>query len=490
MGLFGTSKRAPRSSGVVELVAASRARADDQFVGRTFLGKYTVKKFLGEGSNAHVFLAAGPDPRQMVVVKRIKEEAASNPRFRQFFDAEVRSMARFRHPYVVRLLDASLDDPNGPCLVLEYIAGATLEAVLAKERVMPPERAARILGPFGHALYAAQLAEIAHRDLKPANLMVTGYGTPAESVRVMDFGFAGFTHKPHIQLSELTGHGSVFACGTPAYVSPEMVRGDSTDARADIYSVGVMLFEMLTGRLPFECNTAEKMVEAHIKSTPPRFHRIGYGHIPPAVEAVVQIALSKYPSERQQSMKDLVEQYGRAVGLNLWQQTAPEGYKYGEPPQSGELPIDLAGATSTPADRASEPFILSDVFEATLPEKLAAIKLRGFIDDVSGQVLESEPGLIRVRVEMPEGHKQPQQRPTGSGVFAFLSGVIRTAPGMQKGKEPIEIELQMKKLDANKVAVLVAFRPVRPYMPSDATLWAERCEAYYAHLRSYVMPEG
>ncbi len=492
MGLFGTSKRAPRSSGVVELVAAPRgAGAGERFVGRTFLGKYTVRKFLGEGSNAHVFLAAGPDPRNVVVVKRVKEEAASNPRFRQFFDAEVRSMARFRHPYVVRLLDASLDDPNGPCLVMEYIAGATLEAVLAKERVMPPERVARILGPFGHALYAAQLAEIAHRDLKPANLMITGYGTPAESVRVMDFGFAGFTHKPHIQLSELTGQGSVFACGTPAYVSPEMVRGDSTGARADIYSVGVMLFEMLTGRLPFECDTAEKMVEAHVKATPPRFHRIGHGHIPPAVEAVVQIALSKYPSERQQSMKELVEQYGKAVGQDLWNLTAPAGYTYStQPPQSGELPINLAGSPPTPADRASEPFILSDVFEATLPEKLAAIKLRGFIDDVSGEVLESEPGLIRVRVEMPEGHKQPQQRPTGSGVFAFLSGVIRTTQGVAKGKEPIEIELQMKKLDANKVAVLVAFRPVRPFFPSDATLWAERCEAYYAHLRSFVMPEG
>ena len=130
--MFGSSKSAS-PSGVVDLVpaAASRGGIGERLLGKTFLGKYTTRKFLGEGSNAHVFLASvAADPSQRVVVKRIKEEATSAARFRQFFDAEVRSMARFRHPYIVRLIDASLDDPNGACLVLEYISGATLEEVL------------------------------------------------------------------------------------------------------------------------------------------------------------------------------------------------------------------------------------------------------------------------------------------------------------------------------------------------------------------------
>jgi hypothetical protein len=400
-------------------------------------------------------------------------------------------MRRFNHPYIVRLLDASLDDPLGPCLVLEYINGVTLEGVLDREKTMAPDRVGRFLGPLAHALYAAQLGGIAHRDLKPANLMVTDYRTDAESVRVMDFGFAGFTSKPHIQLAELTGRGQATACGTPAYVSPEMVRGDSTDARADIYSVGVMLYEMLTGRLPFEHRELQGLLEAHVKHPPPRFNRIGCGHVPPAVEAVVQIALSKYPSERHPSMKELCEQFGKAVGWDVWGLTAPPGYSYDRRAGAADA-IDLvpAGGSVIVEDAALDPFVLSDVFEATLPERLAALKLRGFIDDVSAEAVESEPGLIRVRVEMPAAGKGGGEPRSGSRVLAFLSGVMRTPPAVPRGKEPIEIELRMKKQDANKVSVTVAFRPVRPYLPTDPSGWAERCEAYYAHLRKFVMPEG
>jgi hypothetical protein len=178
--------------------------------------------------------------------------------------------------------------------------------------------------------------------------------------------------------------------------------------------------------------------------------------------------------------------------------TAPPGYTYAEHASPADSGISMMGLSGLPADagegvreEASDPFVLSDVFEATLPEKLAALKLRGFIDDVGGEVVESEPGLIRVRVEVPAGYREPQKRSSGSGVFAFLSGVVRaTGSAVPRGKEPIEIELQMKKLDANKVAVLVAFRPVKPFLPTDPGVWSERCEAYYSHLRKFVMPEG
>lgn len=486
MPLFGSSQKRPPTTPVP--VAPARRGPADRYLGKAFLGRYTATTFLGEGSNAHVYLADDTTGRQPVVVKRIKDEVAAGSRFRQFFEAEVKSMRKFRHPYIVRLIDAALDDPLGPCLVLEYIAGSTLEAVMEREKTMTPDRAGRFLGPLAHALYAAQVAGIAHRDLKPANLMVTGYRSDAESVRVMDFGFAGFTSKPHIQLAELTGVGTVTACGTPAYVSPEMVRGDSTDARADIYSVGVMLFEMLTGRLPFEHPKLEDLLEAHVKATPPRFSRIGFGHIPPAVEGVVQIALSKYPTERQQSMKEFCEQYGKAVGWDVWGMTAPPVHLL-DPSGSDAIDLVPAAKPAVVADPAIDPYILSDRFEATLPEKLAALKLRGFIEDARGQVVESEPGLIRVRVEMPGGGGGPDTPRSGSRVLAFLSGVMRTA-GVPKGKEPIEIELRMKKLDQSKVVVQVAFRPVHPYLPTDTEHWAGRCEAYYSHLRQFIMPEG
>jgi eukaryotic-like serine/threonine-protein kinase len=494
MRLFDSPKKRSQESSIVPLQSTTRA-APKSFVPRTYLGKYTTVKPLGEGSNATVFLArVNRQPQQYVVVKRIKDSASSAPRFRQFFSAEVRSMAKLRHPYIVQLVDASVDDPLGACLVLEYIPGITLEAALHRETVMAPDRVGRFLGPLGHALYAAQLAGVAHRDLKPANLMITGYGTDDECLSVMDFGFAGFTSKPHIQLAELTGEGQRFACGTPAYVSPEMVRGDSTDTRADIYSVGVILFELLTGRLPFEFDDQAKLLDAHVRRDPPTFKQLGYGHLPPGVEETVRTAMCKYPSERQQTMKDLVDQFSKAVGWNIWELTAPKtnekkigfGSMFDVTKASGD---DTKEAIAAKTGEMTSPFILSDVFEATLPEKLAALKLRGFIEDVQGQVIESEPGLIRVRVEMPSGYREQSPRAGGSGVFAFLSGVIRTIPSVPRGQEPIEIEMKMEKLSTDKVAVLVAFRPVSAFMPTDPKMWAERCEAYYGHLRKFIMPE-
>ena len=478
MRLFGSSAKRVEEAPIA-LTPAPRTHEADAYVGQTFLGKYRVRKFLGEGSNAHVFLAqSAADPKAQVVVKRIKDEAAIAPRFRQFFEAEVRSMLGFHHPYVVRLLDASLDDPLGACLVLEYIHGVTLETILQRDGALHRDRVGAFLGPLAHALYAAQLGGIVHRDLKPANLMVVDPGTQRESVRVMDFGFAGFSAKPHIQLAELTGQGSIFACGTPAYVSPEMIRGDATDARADIYSVGVMLYELLTGRLPFEYNEQQKLLAAHIRDTPPRFNRIGFGHIPPVVEAAVQIALSKYPSERHQNMKELCDQFSRGVGWDCWEASAPPDYVSPAPAQIrvGASPEDAS------ADDIDDRFILSDLLEACLPEKLAAIKLRGFIDEVGGHVVESEPGLIRVRLELPPGWKEPASR---SGVFSFLSGARRS---VNRGNEPIEVSLKMQKVDANRVAVLVDFRPMKMFMPSDPGLWLERCEAYYSVLRKFIMP--
>jgi eukaryotic-like serine/threonine-protein kinase len=461
------------------------------YIGQVFLGRYEAVRFLGEGSNAHVYLARDTsDSSQLVVVKRIKDHVQQTPRFRQFFEGEVRSMSRFKHPYAVGLHGASLDDPLGSCLVLDFIPGVTLEAILQKERRLDPTRMAQLLAPLFHALYAASKHQLVHRDLKPANLMVMDYGKEEESVRVMDFGFAGFSSKPHIQLAELTGHGAVFACGTPAYVSPEMVRGDAVDARGDLYSVGVMMFEMLTGRLPFECSTVEELMNAHIAEPPPKFNRIGFSHVPPAVEAVVQIALSKFPSERHPNAKELAIQLGRAVGLDLWKEYAPTGYESVPPkPQAQDDEVvlctlaDTEKADPSPADK----FVLSDMFEALLPEKLAAVKLRGFIEDVGGIAISSEPGFIRVQLELPANWKEPTGpvSQSKSGLFSMFSA--NRTPTISKGKEPIEVDLKLHKINADRVSVLVAFRPLKWYIPTDVTTWNARCEQYYSILRNYLM---
>jgi len=459
-------------------------------LGKVFLGRYEAVRFLGEGSNAHVYLGREVrDHSRLVVIKRIKDHVQTNPRFRQFFDGEVKSMSRFSHPYAVQLHGASLDDPLGACLVLDFIPGVTLEAVLTRVGRVSEERMARLIGPLLHALEAAQTAGVVHRDLKPANLMVTDADTDAESVRVMDFGFAGFASKPHIQLAELTGRGTVFACGTPAYVSPEMIRGDSVDPRGDLYSVGVVMYEMLAGRLPFDGATTEDLLAAHIHKPPPRFGRIGCPDISAAVEGVVQVALSKYPSERHAGAREMAKQLSRAVGFDVWEATKPAAHA-GRPASDDDVVICTLAEDDEPRRdpaTAADQFVLSDRFEAMLPERLAVVKLRGFIEDVNGLAIASEPGFIRVRLELPSGWKEPSAPPNASksGLMNFFSSL--RVPSVSRGKEPIEVDLQMQKLDSDRVAVLVAFRPLQWYLPDDRAAWNVRCEGYYSVLREYLM---
>lgn len=446
-------------------------------VGKTALGRYRLLRSLGSGSNGEAFLAEPLQfPQYRVVVKRIHDHVVTHPKFRQLFEAEVRSMSNFDHPYAVGLVEASLDDPLGPCLVMEYAPGVTLEVLLMQAKRLTPERAGRLLGCLCHALQAAHAAGIVHRDLKPANLMVLKPGHPDESLKVMDFGFAGFAAKPHIQLAELTGHGPIFAMGTPAYVSPEMVRGDRVDGRSDLYSVGVILFEMLTGRLPFQHADMERLLAAHVKEAPPRMHKIGCGFVPAAVEAVVQLALSKFPNERQQNARELLEGYGRALGLDLWSPLEPQDW---EPPATPPPPPDpLAETASMPTG----PFNLMYGFTVSLPERMAAAKLRGFVEDFRGEVLASEPGLIRMRIGLPNAAagKKP------GGLLGWFGAVGR--PSIEKGQEPMEVELYMERPDPaqSRLNVLVSFQPMREYPPKDRGLWASRCEKVNAVLRQYL----
>jgi len=449
-------------------------------VGQVALGKYRLLRRLGAGSNAEVFLAQPmKDGERQVVVKRVFPHVAQNPKFRTLFEAEVASMANFHHPYAVELYEASFDDPLGPCLVMEYVPGLTLEALLHRHKVMDLERIGRLVGHFCHALDAAHEAGIIHRDLKPANLMVANAGTVRESLKVMDFGFAGFTAKPHIQLVALTGKGTVYALGTPEYISPEMIRGDRVDGRSDIYSMGVILYEILTGRLPFQSDDLNTLLAAHVHQEPPRFAEVGAGHIPQEIEAVVLLALSKYPIERQQRARDVARMFGLALRIDFWEETAPAGWQPEAPRR------DVPTPRTQPAIKLpSDVYMVSHSFTAQMPERLAAAKIRGFVDDLKGEVLESEPGLIRLRI----GRPAPQQDAPATG--STILNWFRTPrkPVVLPGQEPIEMEMSLEKPDPSqtRLNVAVLFRPMKEHPPADAQAWRSRCDRINAMLRQYM----
>jgi len=343
---------------------------------------------------------------------------------------------------------------------------------------------ARLVGQLCHALQAAHDAGIMHRDMKPANIMIVGFNTPEETVKVMDFGFAGFMERPHIQLAELTGRGPVSCCGTPAYVSPEMVRGDTVDGRADLYGLGAILYEMLTGRLPFDLATVEEIMTAHVKSTPPAFYRLGVKDVPPSVEGVIQLSLAKYPAERHQSGRDFANHFGQAVGMpELWNDTAPVGYIPKEPPKSERLIVDKSAIHAPKPGSVQDKFTFFDNFEAALAPKMAAAKIRGFAEDVGGAIVDSDPGVIRMRIDLPAGYREPST--SRSGLFAWINAIRQATPN--QGEEPIEVTMQMQNVDASQVAVFVSFAPMTEFMPTDVSVWQDRCENLYNLLRAYLM---
>src|SRR5262249_41221492 len=159
-------------------------------VGRMFLGRYEAIRLLGEGGMGRVYLAKQTDLGRQVVVKVMHDHIAADPKFRERFQRETLLMARFQHPHVVTLFDASLRGPQVPCLVMDYIRGLTLDTLLHRNSRRSPARAGRLLGQLCEALQAAHVEGIVHRDLKPGNLMVLDPDTPYEKVKVMDFGLA------------------------------------------------------------------------------------------------------------------------------------------------------------------------------------------------------------------------------------------------------------------------------------------------------------
>src|SRR5262249_15012496 len=191
---------------------------------------------------------------RLVVVKVLHEQFASDAQYRAYFQQEIDCLSRFQHPYAVELYEASLNAPDGPCAVMEYVDGQPLDGLLARDGPFSVARVGRLLGRLCAVLQAAHDQGIVHRDLKPANILIVAADTPSESLKVLDFGLARQTRDSsqglYLPLEKFVGSRAHKAVGTPDYVCPEQFRGDEADARGDLYSVGVMLFELLTRRRP------------------------------------------------------------------------------------------------------------------------------------------------------------------------------------------------------------------------------------------------
>jgi len=464
-------------------------------VGRVFMGRYEVLRLLGEGGMGRVYLARQLDLGRQVVVKVMHDHVAADPTFCERFQRETLVMARFQHPFAVTLYDASLNDPQGPCIVMEYIRGISLDTLLHRNGRLTPTRVGRLLGQLCEVLQAAHNEGIIHRDLKPANLMVVDPDTPYEMIKVMDFGLAKlvspeFSHQNPLTNSEVT-------VGTPGYMCPEQARGEPMDHRGDLYSVGAILYELLAGRLPFSGSSTMDVLLAHATEEPPSFAAIGVkGWVSPAVEAVVRSCLAKDPNERPASARELAERFEAAL-IEDAEAPAHHGAYASRPPTPAPPAMPVLAAPAAPAAVAAlapadspataqpppatvhDPLSQVYYLEAWMPEKIAAYKLRGFVEDVGGQFLESVPGRIRVRL----GGKNCLYSVDRRNSLSWL--------GLGRRSGHIDVELRLHRPDPGRevLQVTVILKPGSGVSPEDEE-WRERCGQIYCDLRGYLMGQN
>ncbi|PPF39575.1 Stk1 family PASTA domain-containing Ser/Thr kinase [Rathayibacter sp. AY1A3] len=263
--------------------------------GRLIAGRYQVGPRLGRGGMSEVYLGTDTRLGRTVAIKELKLSLSSDSAFRLRFRQEAQSASRMSHPTIVRVFDAgeevSLDD-NGaesrrPFIVMEHIEGRLLKDLIA-EGPLDVDEAVRITEGILTALEYSHRAGVVHRDIKPGNIMLT----PSGQVKVMDFGIARAVSDSAATVAQTTA-----ILGTAAYFSPEQAKGEQVDARSDLYSAGIVLFELLTGRAPFRGDTPVAVAYQHVSETPPAPSSINPA-VTPALDAVVARALSKDRYER------------------------------------------------------------------------------------------------------------------------------------------------------------------------------------------------
>jgi len=284
------------------MVMDAAMRPKDPFIGREILdGQFQIIQKIGSGGMGSVYKAAEPKMNRMVAIKILHPRLSGRKDLASRFRREARAMSQLSHPNTVRVfLSEELDD-GSLCIVMELLEGRSLNQAVRRDGPMPLDKAVPILSQVCGALQEAHVMGIVHRDLKPENIYLCNQGGLIDYPKVLDFGLAKVTEQQMRPGSLiLTQEGMVF--GTPEFMSPEQAQGKPLDARSDIYSLAVILFEMLTGKLPFVTQTPMEYIQKHVlekprtlaESAPER----GYSQ---QLEFVVAKALAKRPEDRWQS---------------------------------------------------------------------------------------------------------------------------------------------------------------------------------------------
>jgi hypothetical protein len=269
------------------------AAVEDARVGGT-IGAWLLRSILGEGGMGIVFEAQHALLGRRAAIKVVRLSLGQSRSVHDRFLAEARAASRLRHPGVVEVFDYGVLGDGRPYFVMELLEGESLAALLWREKTLAPDRALRIARSIAAALGAAHASGVVHHDLKPSNIMLV-----RDNVKLVDFGAA--------LIGESVARPGVLY-GTPRYTSPERARGEAGDARSDLYALGIVLYELLAGRAPFDFESANDTLLAHLADAPPPLQIDA-----PAVIRIVERLLAKSPAERHQRAEELIADMDRAL---------------------------------------------------------------------------------------------------------------------------------------------------------------------------------
>lgn len=311
-------------------------------IGQRFQGKYEILRLLGVGGMGRVYKARHCELDTLVAIKIMVGSLSSDREAIERFKREARAMARVQHPNAVRVLDSGLE--QGDCyLIMEFLEGETLRERMTRLRQQGTSPSLETIIRYAEQVFAVlefmHRQNITHRDLKPDNIFLARTPDGEEIVKVLDFGIA------KIQTATVVGmttEGTMM--GTPRYMSPEQCRGAAIDGRADIYSMGVVLYEMLAGQPPFDGDTAIAVALKHINEPPPPLRQLN-PNVPEAVAAVIHRALEKSPSQRFRTAQEFSQALLKAAGLTPVQPGLPAAVA----PSSG-IPSEDVPTLKRPAD--------------------------------------------------------------------------------------------------------------------------------------------